>query len=79
LDQKHANGWDTGGSAAKERDLLYEALNKVVLDLPIACFPDEMPEDLDGDGDISFFEAAANTSCCRIVPPKSSRKASKSR
>jgi len=74
LDQRYSRGLDQTGVYAVERDLLYNALNMIPIDLPVKCFPDSMPQDLDGDGVISFFEAAATTSCCRIMPsPDSSR------
>ena len=73
LDAWYERGLDKDGKMAKERDLLLSALNHIPVELPIACFPQEVPEDLDGDGAVSFFEAAAATSCCRIPTPDGSR------
>jgi len=73
LDQRYKMGLDAEGVYAVERDLLYNALNMIPIDLPVKCFPDEMPQDLGGDGVLSFFEAAATTSCCRIVKKDTSR------
>lgn len=46
--------------AIKERDMLFEALNKVKIDLGFDCDGDGVPDT------VEIFEQSANTSCCRI-------------
>lgn len=57
-------------AAKKERELLFEALNEIKIDLGFDCNNDGVPDTL------QIFEESANTSCCRIIPTskKSSRK-----
>jgi hypothetical protein len=47
--------------AIKERDMLFEALNEVKIDLGFDCDGDGVPDT------VEIFEQSANTSCCRIA------------
>jgi hypothetical protein len=47
--------------AIKERDMLFEALNEVKIDLGFDCDGDGIPDT------VEIFEQSANTSCCRIA------------
>lgn len=58
-----------------ERGLITEALNQVPVVLNVECYPDQIPKDLDGDGAIDFFEAAAMTGCCALPERRTSRAA----
>ena len=46
--------------AAKEREMLFQALNEVKIDLGFDCDGDGVPDT------VEIFEQSANTSCCRI-------------
>jgi len=46
--------------AIKERDMLFEALNEIKIDLGFDCDGDGVPDT------VEIFEQSANTSCCRI-------------
>jgi hypothetical protein len=73
LSWRYSQGLDKTGDNARERDLLQQALNVIPMELQVSCMPDSAPRDLDGDGAISFFEAAATSSCCRIPRQDTSR------
>ena len=47
--------------AIKERDMLFEALNEIEIDLGFDCDGDGIPDT------VEIFEQSANTSCCRIL------------
>lgn len=47
--------------ARKERDMLFQALNEVKIDLGFDCDGDGVPDT------VEIFEQSANTSCCRIA------------
>lgn len=47
--------------AKKERDMLFQALNEVKIDLGFDCDGDGVPDT------VEIFEQSANTSCCRIA------------
>ncbi len=46
--------------AKKERDMLFQALNEVKIELGFDCDGDGIPDT------VEIFEQSANTSCCRI-------------
>lgn len=46
--------------AIKERDMLFEALNEIKINLGFDCDGDGVPDTLE------IFEQSASTSCCRI-------------
>jgi hypothetical protein len=48
--------------AAAERDLLFDALNEIKIDLGFDCNNDGVPDT------IEIFEKSAETSCCRLIP-----------
>lgn len=52
-----------------ERDLIIEALNTHLLDLGFDCNLDGVPDS------VQIFAQSAKTSCCRITPVDTSRKA----
>lgn len=74
LQKRYAAGLDQDGAFAAEREMLREALNSVRVKLPIVCLPGQEPRDLDGDGSISFFEAAVTTDCCHFDPDRELKK-----
>ena len=47
--------------AIKERDMLFEALNEIKIDLGFDCDGDGVPDT------VEIFEQSASTSCCRIA------------
>lgn len=47
--------------AVKERDMLFQALNEIKIDLGFDCDGDGVPDT------VEIFEQSANTSCCRIA------------
>jgi|11BtaG_2_1085332.scaffolds.fasta_scaffold18108_3 hypothetical protein len=49
-------------SALRERDLLFDALNEIKLDIGLDCNGDGIPDS------VKVFERSANTNCCRIIP-----------
>jgi hypothetical protein len=53
----------------EERELLTTALNQFELDLGFDCDDDGVPDT------VEIFEASATTSCCRILPFDTSRRA----
>ena len=67
LQARYSRGLDQDGRFAVERELLTDALNRIPVTQTVKCFPDQMPEDfdLDGDGSVSFYEYAAVSGCCR--------------
>ncbi len=71
------HGKITRGIAQKEdRDeytLILDALNQTKLDLGFDCNDDGLPDT------IEIFTKTAKTSCCRIMPTKSSRRKTTSR
>jgi len=46
--------------AVKERDMLFEALNEIKINLGFDCDGDGVPDT------VEIFEQSASTSCCRI-------------
>lgn len=52
-----------------ERDLIVQALNSHQLDLGFDCNEDGVPDS------VEIFQKAAETSCCRILPADTSRRA----
>ena len=67
LQARYSRGLDLEGRYAVEREMLTDALNRIPVVQKVLCFPDQMPEDLDldGDGAVSFYEYAAASGCCR--------------
>lgn len=62
VEMKRANGTRVSVEALKEADMLVTALNAYDLQVAFDC-------DADGNPDtVAVFEAAASTSCCRLVP-----------
>ena len=53
----------------EEKKLLIEALNSIPLDLGFDCNLDNVPDS------IEIFAKSASTSCCRILPTDTSRRA----
>ena len=53
--------------AKAERDLIVEALNTHKLDLGFDCNADGIPDS------IQIFTKSAQTACCRLQPPDTSR------
>ena len=47
--------------AIKEREMLFQALNEIKIDLGFDCDGDGIPDT------VEIFEQSANTSCCRIA------------
>lgn len=47
--------------AIKERDMLFEALNEIKIDLGFDCDGDGVPDT------VEIFEQSVSTSCCRIA------------
>ena len=48
--------------AKKERDLLFDALNEIKIDLGFDCDGDGTPDT------VEIFEQSAKDDCCRIIP-----------
>ena len=48
--------------ARKERDLLFDALNEIKIDLGFDCDGDGTPDT------VEIFEQSAKDDCCRIIP-----------
>jgi hypothetical protein len=61
--------------ARKERDLLFDALNEIKIDLGFDCDGDGTPDT------VEIFEQSAKDDCCRIIPtnPASEKQKSKKR
>jgi hypothetical protein len=57
-------------AAQKERELLFEALNEIKINLGFDCNDDGVPDT------VQIFEESANTSCCRIIPSSKKKKLS---
>ena len=50
-----------------ERDMLYEAMNRIPVEVGFDCNSDGVPDT------VEIFQQAAATSCCRILPRDTSR------
>jgi len=61
--------------ARKERDLLFDALNEIKIDLGFDCDGDGTPDT------VEIFEQSAKDDCCRIIPtnPAAEKQKSKKR
>ena len=57
--------------AIKERDLLFDALNEIKIDLGLDCNDDGIPDD------IRSIERSASTDCCRIIPANTTKSQAK--
>ena len=78
VERMYADGVDPTDYMVAERDLIVQALNQQYqLDLGMDCDMDGIPDAIDDD--VTMLTAAAQTSCCRILPEDGSRSPAKSR
>ncbi len=55
-------------ATSSEVDMIYASLDTIKLKLGFDCNMDGVPDTAE------IFEKSANTSCCRLMPPETSRK-----
>lgn len=63
--------YDVSDSLLKERELIYNALNEMTLDLNFDCDGDGVPDT------VEIFEKSAKDDCCKIISNKGKPKRSK--
>ena len=63
--------YDVSDSLLKERELIYNALNEMTLDLNFDCDGDGVPDT------VEIFEKSAKDDCCKIISSKGKPKRSK--